>query len=295
MGKSILNTEVSEIAEHIKQGRREAKRDDEKIAVPMRVLWIPILLGVGVAVIAFVAVAVPAGHVGILDTFGSVAPTTFAPGFHLKLPITWVEPISIKTQEIKEDTTVPSNEGLLVTLETSVLYKLSPNSAIEIYKTVGKNYQEVVVVPQIRSAIRETTASYEAKALYTSAREKIADEIFTRLKPDLEQRGIILEKVLLRDLKLPEKVTSAIEAKLEAEQQSEQMKFVLTKEELEADRKRIEAAGIKDSQEIIAESLTDSYLTWYWIQNLKEHSSVIYVPIEERGLPIFKEIDNTGV
>ena len=236
---------------------------------------------------------VPAGHVGVADTFGQVEDSERQPGFHFKLPITAIVPMSYQTQEISETAAVPSKEGLIVTLDTTILYRLNPEVASDVYKTIGMNYVDVVMRPQFRSAIREVTARYEAKSLYTEGRESISSEIYSWLEPKLKERGIIIEKVLLRELTLPEKVTTAIEVKLEAEQQAEQMQFVLQKEEQEKDRKIIEAEGISKANEIIAGSLSNAYLTWYWIDNLDDHESVIYVPIGEMGLPLFKEVDHS--
>lgn len=238
-----------------------------------------------------VIVIVPAGHVGVHDLFGSVRPTELPMGMRTKNPFAHVEMMDIKTHEIKEESEVPSKEGLLVRLDTSILYRIKPTYADEIYKTIGKWYQNVVIVPQLRSVIREVTAQFEAKALYTTARLNITQEIFNALDPKLDERGIILESVLLRDLGLPLKLTEAIELKLTAEQQIEQKEFEVAREFQEAERKRVEAKGIADANEIIAESLTQNYLTWYWIENLESHNSVLYVPVGDGGLPIFKQVD----
>ena len=231
-------------------------------------------------------VTVPAGTVGVIDTFGSVDENEFPAGLHIKNPFSDVYIMSIMTQEIQEISTVPSKEGLLVTLETSILFKIDPTEANVIYKSIGPWYVDIVIVPQLRSTIRETTAKFEAKALYTEGRENITIDIYDILKPLFEKRGIYLENVLLRDLGLPLTVTQAIEMKLKAEQESEQMKFVLQKETQEAERKRIEASGIADAQLIIDKSLTPEYLKWYWITHLVDHSSVMYVPISPDGYPI---------
>lgn len=236
----------------------------------------------------FIAI-VPAGHIGIYNNLGVVSPDGLQPGFYLKLPWVSIIPMSIQTQEIKESSTVPSMEGLLVTLETSLIYKIDSQKVPEIYKTLGISYADVIVTPQLRSVIREVTARYEAKALYTSARQEITEQIFEDLTPRLSERGIIVESMLLRDLKLPDTVTTAIEAKLKAEQEAQQMSFVLQKEKLEAERKTIEAEGIKSAQEIIARSLTPEYLHWYWIQQISNQPNVMYIATEA-GLPLFKEV-----
>lgn len=236
---------------------------------------------------------VPAGNVGVMDFFGSVDEHELQAGFWWKNPLLNIEPMSIKTQEIQETAKVPSKEGLLVTLDTSILYRIEPEKADQIYKTVGLGYPDVVIRPQLRSIIREVTAKYEAKGLYTNARELITKDIYDGLKTFLADRGIILESVWLRDLELPTKVTEAIEAKLKAEQEAEQMSFVLQKERLEAERKTIEAEGIKSAQEIIARSLTPEYLHWYWIQQISNQPNVMYIATEA-GLPLFRDVSQTS-
>src|SRR5512138_2927451 len=161
-----------------------------------------------VALIFFLFIAgpirtVPAGHVGVKDFFGSVSPRVLPPGIRLVLPLTRVVDMSVQTQELKEMAEVPSKEGLILNLETSLLFQLDPAKAAEIYKTVGKEYVSTIVEPQLRSAIREITASYEAKALYSAEREKIAKEILELFQRMAGSRGIIVQQVLLRKIGLP--------------------------------------------------------------------------------------------
>ena len=264
------------------------KDTEISLAKPLSILFVCVIALMVFFMFSPIAV-VPAGHVGIADTFGSVSSDEWQPGFYFKVPWTAIVPMNVKTLEVSETAEVPSREGLIVRLDTSILVKLEPETADQVYKTIGVNYVDVVIKPQLRSVIRETTAKYEAKALYTSARELITLDIFVQLRPLLAERGITLEKVLLRDLGIPAEVTTAIEAKLRAEQEAEQMEFVLQKEELEADRKIVEARGIKESQEIIDKTLTDRYLQYLWVQKLNENPNVIYVATEA-GLPLFKEV-----
>lgn len=267
------------------------KKYDENIPKELNKLLkkLPIILIIiGICSLFFMDffVTVDAGTIGVQNTFGSVSTDEFTMGLHVKNPFTDVILYSIQTLELKETSSVPSKEGLIITLDVSILFKINPSDADNIYRSVGPFYVDVVVAPQLRSFIREVTAKYEAKALYTVGRENITVEIFNLLSPILAQRGIVLEKVLLRDLSLPLTVTGAIEQKLKAEQEAEQMQFVLQKETLEADRKRIEARGIADSQTIIHESLTAEYLRWYWITHLKDYQAVYYVPVGDDGYPM---------
>ncbi len=234
---------------------------------------------------------VPAGHVGVKDFFGSVSPNSLPPGVHVILPFTRVHKMSIRTQEIKETAEVPSKEGLMMDLEGSLLFRLDPAKASDVYRTVGVNYPEIAVIPQLRSAIREITASYDAKALYSAQREQVAHETFELVKKMTEGRGVIIESVLLRKIGLPPIVANAIQEKLKREQEAEQMKFVLQKEQQEAERKRIEAQGIADFQRIVAQGISPQLLEWKGIEATEKlamspNTKVVVVGNPKSGLPI---------
>ena len=234
---------------------------------------------------------IPAGHVGVKDFFGSVSPTVLSPGIRFVFPFTRVVKMSIKTQEVKETAEVPSKEGLIMDLEGSLLFRLDPSKAPEIYRTVGPNYQEIAVHPQIRSAVREVTATYEAKVLYSAERDKIAREMFQLFAQMSKDRGIIAEAVLLRKIGLPTIVANAIQEKLKREQEAEQMKFVLQKEEQEAERKRIEAKGVSDFQRIVAQGISPELLQWKGIEAteklaLSQNSKIVVIGNPKTGLPI---------
>ncbi len=234
---------------------------------------------------------IPAGHVGVKDFFGSVSPNVLKPGVNVVFPFTKVVKMSVKTQEVKETAEVPSKEGLTMDLEGSLLFRLDPTRAADIYKTIGPNYQEIAVVPQVRSAIREITATYEAKALYSAERDKISRETLELFRKMSEGRGIITEAVLLRKIGLPAVVANAIQEKLKREQEAEQMKFVLQKEQQEAERKRIEAQGVADFQRIVASGISQQLLEWKGIEAteklaLSQNTKVVVIGNQKSGLPI---------
>ena len=248
------------------------------------VIVIVVLLGNPVKVI-------PAGHVGVKDFFGSVSSSVLPPGVRFVFPFTRVVKMSIKTQEIKETAEVPSKEGLTMDLEGSLLFRLDPTRAADIYKTIGPDYQEIAVHPQIRSAIREVTATYEAKALYSAERDKIANETLELFRKMSQGRGIVAEAVLLRKIGLPAIVANAIQEKLRREQEAEQMKFVLQKEQQEAERKRIEAQGIADFQRIVAQGISSQLLEWKGIEATEKLASssntkIVVIGNTKTGLPI---------
>ncbi len=254
-----------------------------RIAV-VAIVLILLLAGNPVAVI-------PAGHVGVKDFFGRVSSDVLSPGVRVVFPFTRVVKMSIKTQEVKETAEVPSKEGLMMDLEGSLLYRLDPQKADDVYRTIGRDYAEIAVAPQIRSAIREITASYEAKVLYSAERERISRETLELFRKLAGDRGIVAEAVLLRKIGLPDIVANAIQEKLRREQEAEQMKFVLQKEQQEAERKRIEAQGIADFQRIVAAGISPQLLEWKGIEATEklatsQNSKVVVIGNPKSGLPI---------
>jgi regulator of protease activity HflC (stomatin/prohibitin superfamily) len=234
---------------------------------------------------------IPAGHTGVIDFLGYVSDNTLKPGVNLVNPMANVEKMSIQTQELKEMMNVPSEEGLSVELEISLLFRLNSEKANEIYKTVGPNYSEIILVPQFRSVVRGVTARYEAKALYTASREKLAGEIVSELEKLVGPRGITIEQAALRQIKLPPRLTQSIEEKLQAEQESQRMAFILLKEEQEANRKRIEAKGIADFQDIVSKGISEQLLKWKGIEATEKlanspNSKVVIIGSGKEGLPI---------
>jgi regulator of protease activity HflC (stomatin/prohibitin superfamily) len=234
---------------------------------------------------------IPAGHVGVVDFFGRVSPGTLKSGINLRNPLARIIKFSIKTQQVYEVMDVPSKEGLTVKLDASILFHLDPDKAAEVYKTVGANYVEVILEPQFRSVCRGVTAGYEAKALYTSQREVLSHLIVEDLKKLVGERGVVVETAPLRKIELPRKVTDAVEEKLKAEQESQRMEFILAKEKQEAERKRIEARGISDFQNIVAQGISEPLLRWKGIEATEKlamstNAKVVIVGAGKDGLPI---------
>src|SRR5246127_4211819 len=258
-----------------------------------------ILRLIGLGIIAFVLVIlllssvtrVGTGHVGVLTLFGRVTGETLGEGIHLINPLKTNNEMSIQTQTIKESARVPSSEGLMMALDPSLIYPLNPDRAAEVFQKIGADYENVVVEPTLRSAIRESTASHTANALYTGEREMVAKQIFDQVNEQLLKRGLTVENVLLRDIQLPATLKAAIEAKQQAEQESLAMNFRLQKETQEAQRKRIEAAGVRDLQQIVAQGITPSLLEWKGIEateNLAKspNSKVVVIGNNKNGLPL---------
>jgi len=235
---------------------------------------------------------IPAGHVGVVDFFGIVSERTLPAGINVVNPMAYIQKYSIQTKEEKETMQVLSREGLTITLEISALYRLNPDSAARVYKTIaGGDYENIVLVPQFRSISRAVTASFQASALYSTERERLGVAIMEELSKMVAPRGVIIESTPLRNVGLPTQLTEAIEQKQRADQESQRMEFILTKEKQEADRKRIEAQGIADFQKIVATGISDQLLRWKGIEatmKIAESSNakVVIIGSGKDGLPI---------
>lgn len=265
--------------------------DGDSVRVASR-FGLSLVIAIVVLILLWASVArVPTGHVGVLTFFGRVTGDVLPEGMHLVNPFKVNNTLSVRTQEIKETASVPSNEGLIMTMDTSLLFHLDPAKAADVFQRLGPRYAGVVVEPNLRSAIREATASHSANALYSSEREKVAQQITSQLKRELEPRGMVVEAVLLREIALPASLKASIELKQTAEQESLAMSFRLQKEKQEAERKRIEAAGIRDFQQIVAQGISPQLLEWKGIEATEKladskNAKVVVIGSGKNGLPL---------
>jgi len=238
--------------------------------------------------------SVPTGHVGVLTLFGRVTGDVLPEGIHLINPLKSVTKLSVQTQSRKESASVPSKEGLMLALDTSLLFRLDREKSAKVLQTVGEDYVEKVVEPELRSAIRGATAAHSSNDLYTNGRELVQQQIENDLKSQLAPRGVIVEAVLLRDVQLPALLKASIEAKQQAEQEALRMSFILQKEKQEAERKSIEAKGIADFQKIVAQGISPQLLEWKGIEATEKlaassNTKIVVIGNTKNGLPLVFE------
>lgn len=280
-------------------GSPEIKSAPHGKLIPFGVLFISFVF-----LVASMVRLVPPGHVGVVVVFGNVQEKTLKNGLHLVNPFATVEKMSIRTESYtmsgmtregqrRGDDAIQAltSEGLMVRLDVTVWHHLNPEGAAEVYSKLGLQFIDKIVRPAIRTEIRNIIANYQVSDIYTKEREKIALAIEKGLKESLEGRSVTIEKVLLRDVKLPQKVEAKIDEKMAAKQEAERMEFVLQKEQKEAERKAMEAKGISSANEIIAKSLSANYLQWYYIQTLQElvnspNNTVIVTPFDQKLTPL---------
>ncbi|MCU0538163.1 MAG: prohibitin family protein [Hydrococcus sp. Prado102] len=226
---------------------------------------IALLIGVLATLLSFYQlisrflVIVPTGEVGIVEVFGKVEGRSLSPGVHFINPFGRVIEFSSRLKDIKETVDTTSKEGLEFKLDVSLQYKIDPQKVGEVYQNIGTQEQEIII-SRFRSIVRQTTANYESGSIYGEKRQEIAQRLHREVSNNLNPLGFIVEETLLRNVILPEKIQAAIQQKLEAQQQSEQLDFEIEKARKEANRKKVEAQGLADSQKIISQGLTKEVL-----------------------------------
>ncbi len=251
-------------------------------------------------------VQINAGQVGVKKLFGRVQSDVLPSGLHIINPLLDVENFDIKTQnytmsglhdegkQVGDDAIrVLTADGLEVTIDLTVLYRVLPNEAPRIVRETGSDYENKVVRPITRTRIRDNAVYYDAIALYSTRRDEFQARIFKGIEQDFNKRGLLLENLLVRNITLPATVKSSIEQKIQAEQEAQKMQFVLQKERQEADRKRVEAQGIADYQRIINESLTDKQLQYEQIQvmrNLAASNNAKMIFMGGKGAPVILDM-----
>ncbi len=251
-----------------------------RLAVPARVIGL-VLITIGVLTAS--VKQIDAGQVGVQKLFGKVQSNVLESGLNTVNPLVEVITFDIKTQNYTMSAVhdegdqsgddairVLTADGLEVVIDLTVLYRLIPSEAPAILGEIGEDYRNKIVRPITRTKIRDNAVYYDAVALYSTKRDEFQNRIFKSIETDFRKRGLLLEQLLVRNIMLPTSVKQTIESKINAEQESQKMQFVLAKERQEADRKRVEAQGIADYQKILSTGLSDKQLQYEQIKAQKE-------------------------
>ena len=211
------------------------------------------------------------GEVGVKRTLGKYSDKTYTEGLKVFNPFaTTIVKVPVQTENLEVALNLPSKEGLNIGAEISILYSVVPKDAPELLRNVGQLYERNVILPVFRSAVADVTARFFAKDMHTGERGTIETAIKDQMTTLLDGRGIIIEAVLIKSIQLPRNLARAIEEKLQAEQQALRMEFVLQEARREAERKRIEAEGVRDAQNIISQGLDPAILQFKSIEAFLE-------------------------
>lgn len=213
------------------------------------------------------------GEVGVKRNLGKLNPKVVDPGPVFFNPLTTrIIKMPIRTVNIEISHNLPSKEGLNVSAIISILYRIQPRTAPSIIENVGVSYEEVLITSVFRSAAADVCSRFFAKDMHSAQRAIIEKEITQQMASVLSPRGFDIEAVLMKSIQLPAGLARAVEEKLEAEQDAQRMEFLLEREKREAQRKMIEAQGIRDAQKIISEGLNKEIIEWQSIEAFRELS-----------------------
>jgi regulator of protease activity HflC (stomatin/prohibitin superfamily) len=300
--------------------------DDNKKYLKQGLMFLAI--GVVICFVPSFYTVVDAGNVAVQKTFGIVDENVLDPGLHVKNPFTEIIPMSIRTlkytdydKDDKATITALSHDGLQTTMGIAVNYHLVPSKVPEIYKQVGTDYENVVMVNPIHSVPRDLISKYDTKTLYSASQEgstdraKLEQELYegitARLNEVGERDSIIIEQVSIRDIDFPEVYKTSISEKMKMDTEIQQKQLEVKKQEMEAQRvtaeaegtankMRVEAQGQADAARIVAQGVLDAsnkiggvpdqYIQWYYIQTMKDNPRAIYIPVGPDGLPLVKTV-----
>jgi regulator of protease activity HflC (stomatin/prohibitin superfamily) len=218
-------------------------------------------------------VTVRQGNVGVKRTIGKIHDNSLPAGPRWYNPfVSKIIIVPVNTQNLEVSLPLPSKEGLNVETQISILYHVDEAKATDIIGTIGPDYLNTIILPVFRAAAADVTAKFMAKDMHTGNRLDIENAIKAKMMQLIGDRGFVIEAVLLKSVNLPSGLYRAIEEKLQAEQEAQRMEFVLQKERQEAERKKIEAGGVRDANQIISEGLTPAIIQYKSLEVYKDLS-----------------------
>jgi regulator of protease activity HflC (stomatin/prohibitin superfamily) len=279
-------------------------KDNLKAVKAIGFLRIVAYIGILFSVLYGCIVQIGPGEVGVPILFGNVQENTLRSGLNFINPLVTVEKLDIKTQAytmsgvrdegaVKGDDAIItlSSDGLSLKLDVTIWFRLGEAQAPNLLRTIGTDYVEKIVRPAARTALRDVSVMFTATDIYSAKRDDFQSEITKNLEKAFDGRGIVLERILLRNVELPQKVKEAIDEKISSEQRAQQMVYVLQKEKQEAERKRVEAEGIAQAQKIISNTISAQYLQWKYIEALKEivnskNNTILIAPFDQKLTPL---------
>ncbi len=267
--------------------------------IPRNLITLGVVALFIVLLLAKSATTIGSGTAGVLyKRFGGGVDTTqtLGEGFHIIAPWNTVFVYEVRQQDVFEEMTVLSSNGLDIKLEASVWFEPNYSQLALLHKKKGENYVERIIKPAMRSATRSVVGRYTPEQIYSSKRDAIQQEIYEETKSVVADQYVQLNSVLVRDVTLPATIKDAIERKLRQEQESLEYEFRLEKARKEAERQRIESEGKAKANEILSASLTDKILREKGIEaTLKladsPNSKVIMIGGGDDGMPIILNAD----
>jgi regulator of protease activity HflC (stomatin/prohibitin superfamily) len=217
----------------------------------------------------------------------------YGQGFHVIAPWNTMFVYNVKEQTTEEAMDVLDKSGLSISVDVSVRYNPFPNKIGHVHEQFGTNYVNVLVIPEIRSAVRQVMGRYTAEEIYSTKRSEVETNIIQESENTLssDKNNIRMNALLIRSINLPDGIKRAIESKLQQEQEALAYQFRLDKEKSEAERKKIAAQGEAIANQIINSSLTTNLLRMRGIEATTSlaqspNSKVVIIGSGSDGLPL---------
>jgi prohibitin 1 len=212
-------------------------------------------------------------------------------GFHVIAPWNTMYVYIVREQQLEEEMNVLSSNGLNIAVDVTVRVHPKFDKIGELHETFGREYMNSLVRAEVRAAVRKVIGRFQPEELYSTRREEVTQLIISNLEPTLNDNYVELRAALIRDIKLPEKVKTAIEEKIEAEQKALKYEYILEQERREAERRIIEAEAKAKANQVLSASLTDKILQDKGIEATLQlanspNSKVVIVGGGGKGLPL---------
>ena len=241
-----------------------------------------------------VAITIKPGERAIIFrkfTSGLDKENIFQPGFHLIAPWNDVYVYEVKEQKVEESMDILDKNGLSMNIEITVRFNPNYSQIGYLHEEFGKSYVDRLVIPEVRSSARKVMGRYEAEEIYSTKRNEVESAIIEETKHILARNNVEMKALLIRSIRLPEKIRQAIDDKLKQEQEAAAYRYRLDKESSEAERKRIAAEGEAAANKIVNSSLTPSLLKMRGIEATIElsksnNSKVVVIGSGENGMPL---------
>ena len=239
-----------------------------------------------------IVITVNSGEGGVLYRrfFGTVTDKVFTEGLHLIYPWDTMYIYNGRIQTVLHDFDVLTNQGLPIHLSLAIRFRPEYEMLGLLHQQVGPDYINTIITPQVESVLRKRLSPYNPEDIYMN-KNNILTQVVIEAMEELGQKYITANDVIIREIALPETIRQAIETKLTEEQREQAYVYRLQSEEKEAQRKRLEAEGIKDYQDTVSKTLSDKLLKWQGIQATVElaksnNAKVVVIGSGDTGLPL---------
>ena len=209
---------------------------------------------------------IKSGEVGLRVRFGKIIDSNLDEGLNFKLPyIENIVKVNIKVQKVEILTESSSKDLQTITTQLAINYKVNKDSAVGLYKNVGNNYEQTILIPAIQESIKSVMSRYTAEQTITM-RNEVSDTGLKEIQAKVEKYGITIEDFNILDLNFSDAYSQAIEEKQVAEQKVLTAQQELEKAKVEAERKLVEARATKEANDLLKQSLTEDVLVKQFIE-----------------------------